>query len=255
MAAAFGWRSFSLAIAELRDPAPPSFDRSSGNPVLRRLDRDGVSVLLCAFLSASGYGGDNALWVDRAVSMCRGAAAVLPDGLVHLLASDVRERFALKALTEAFLELPDGVSRCILEGYFKSLPGFRFDESNQNSVALEQHGYLLMQLSRVFELLEFGETVNPKLPEGHPLRPFGTRAPRSLSYVPQKNRISQQVVSRQDELRRRSSCRRPNHAQRHRRRRHARRQKPAKRRRSRPVSFRRQMKNESQRVQCCGDDP
>lgn len=116
-----------------------------------------IGEALCAELDEAG--GDNAMWRERAISLL---SAVL-QALVWL--RDNEQKRLDRAILANHLvfnnskqlanhqELPSQISKP-LEAYFLSLPGYQPNATQPSPIALEQHGFLQMQFTRVLGVTE-----------------------------------------------------------------------------------------------------
>jgi hypothetical protein len=103
-------------------------------------------------------GGDHAFWRDRAVAMIDAvvpAAVWLRDQGAGLDAVVLRDMFKLEKVIDLvdpllYPDVPAAV-RDGLEAYLASLPGYNPEKKRkQSSVTCDQHGYLHMQVTKVF---------------------------------------------------------------------------------------------------------
>lgn len=126
-----------------------------------------IGEALCAELDDAG--GDNAMWRNRAISLLSSVLFVLVwkrDHRQQALNRTVLADHLLLATVEQMAfdgELPAQLSNS-LKAYLRSLPGYREGAQRQSGTALDQHGFLQMQFTRVLGLTE------------DPLEPFSRMA-------------------------------------------------------------------------------
>lgn len=145
-----------------------------------------LSNLVVSLMGDSGQGGDGDMWKGRAIgfveALMRVLVAMRDAGHILLDANSIRNYFHLPKLESMVLDkvfLRDGEESVSLEGYPPSvlepisnyvltLPGFKKEsKGKQVSQVFEQHGYITMQLMRVFTSLAdtYGHILRTRLPE------------------------------------------------------------------------------------------
>lgn len=145
-----------------------------------------LANLVTGMMDSSGSGGDGDMWKGRAIAFVEALLKVLvamrDAGYVLLDANTIRNYFPLDRI-EAIVEdkvfirdgqfsismehLPDVVLEPI-KNYLYTLPGYNKDrKGKQVSQVFEQHGYITMQLTRVFTSLAdtYGHIMRTKLAE------------------------------------------------------------------------------------------
>ena len=136
--------------------------------------------------SSKGGGGDSDMWKGRAIgfveSLMKVLVAMRDAGYILLDANSIRNYFHLPKLESIVLDklFPrDGMESVSLENfppaileplsnYVYTLPGFKKEsKGKQVSQVFEQHGYITMQLVRVFTSLAdtYGHILRTRLPE------------------------------------------------------------------------------------------
>lgn len=145
-----------------------------------------LANLVTGMMDSGGGGGDGDMWKGRAIAFVEALLKVLvamrDSGHILLDANTIRNYFPLDRI-EAIVEdkvfirdgqfsismehLPDVVLEPI-KNYLYTLPGYNKDrKGKQVSQVFEQHGYITMQLTRVFTSLAdtYGHIMRTKLAE------------------------------------------------------------------------------------------
>ncbi|NCX93304.1 MAG: phosphoesterase, partial [Gammaproteobacteria bacterium] len=146
-----------------------------------------VSLMDSGGGTSQGGGSDSDMWKGRAIafidSLMRPLVWLRDNGYLLLDASTIRRYFSLDVLEDLVYDrkvvdqkgdvtvidrpLPFEV-RDSLDNYFATLPGYQKSEKGkQSGKAYEQHGYITMQLTRIFGSLAdvYGHIVRAKLAE------------------------------------------------------------------------------------------
>lgn len=144
-----------------------------------------LSNLVVGLMDAGKEGGGGDMWKGRAISFVEALIKVLvaarDAGLILLDANSIRNYFELPKVEEiadrilprpgqepaSLADLPDVVLQP-LENYLASLPGYvKEKKGKQGSGTLEQHGYIVMQLTRLFSSLAdtYSHIIRTNLPE------------------------------------------------------------------------------------------
>ncbi len=146
-----------------------------------------LSQLVVSLMSSGKQGGGNDdMWTGRAINfveaLMKVLAAMRDAGHVLLDANSIRDYFILEKLetividkrfpvTDTYSVPLDGFPKQILEpltAYIFNLPGYnRQKKGNQGSEVREQHGFITMQLTRVFGSLAdtYGHIIRTNLAE------------------------------------------------------------------------------------------
>lgn len=145
-----------------------------------------LSQLVVSLMPDSGGGGDGDMWKGRAISFVEALMKVLvamrDEGHILLDANTIRNYFILEKLEEIVVDrrFPikdrdsialDNVNQIILDpldNYVLNLPGYnRAKKGNQAGEVREQHGFITMQLTRVFGSLAdtYGHIIRTNLAE------------------------------------------------------------------------------------------
>lgn len=144
-----------------------------------------LSNLVTSLLDAGKEGGGGDMWQGRAISFVEALMKVLvtarDDKLILLDANSIRNYFELpkvEEMADRILIRPGQESASIahfpevvmqpLENYLASLPGYiKEKKGKQGSGTLEQHGYIIMQLTRIFSSLAdtYSHIIRTNLPE------------------------------------------------------------------------------------------
>lgn len=145
-----------------------------------------LSQLVVSLMGDSGSGGDGDMWKGRAItfveSLMKMLCAMRDEGHLLLDANTIRNYFILEKLEQIVLDkrfpisetyaIPlDHMDPIILEplmNYVINLPGFnKAKKGNQAGEVREQHGFITMQLTRVFGSLAdvYGHIVRANLAE------------------------------------------------------------------------------------------
>lgn len=145
-----------------------------------------LSQLVVSLMDSSGGGGDGDMWKGRAISFVEALMKILvfmrDDGKILLDANVIRNYFELPRLESMVIDkmfIRDNnepvslshVPSSILEpihNYVINLPGYnKQKKGNQVSQVLEQHGFITMQLTRVFTSLAdtYGHILRTDLAE------------------------------------------------------------------------------------------
>tara|TARA_Y200000002_G_C22688659_1_gene667122 strand:+ start:1245 stop:3569 length:2325 start_codon:yes stop_codon:yes gene_type:complete len=145
-----------------------------------------LSNLISGMMESGGSGGDGDMWKGRAIAFVEALMKVLvamrDAGHILLDANAIRNYFGLdriEAMAEDKTFIRDGQYAISLEGmpsvilepitnYLSTLPGYNKErKGKQVSQVFEQHGYITMQLTRVFTSLAdtYGHILRTKLAE------------------------------------------------------------------------------------------
>lgn len=145
-----------------------------------------LSQLVTSLMDSSGQSGDGDMWKGRAISFVEALMKVLvamrDDGHILLDAHTIRNYFGLDKLEAMVMDRVfiregqepislENVEKVILEpidNYVINLPGYNKErKGKQVSQVLEQHGYITMQLTRVFSSLAdtYGHILRTNLAE------------------------------------------------------------------------------------------
>ncbi len=145
-----------------------------------------LSQLVVSLMSSGKQGGGDDMWTGRAINfveaLMKVLAAMRDAGHILLDANSIRDYFILEKLeqivvdkrfpvTETFSVPLDAFPKQILEpltAYINNLPGYnRQKKGNQGSEVREQHGFITMQLTRVFGSLAdtYGHIIRTNLAE------------------------------------------------------------------------------------------
>ena len=145
-----------------------------------------LSNLIAGMMESGGSGGDGDMWKGRAIAFVEALMKVLvamrDAGHILLDANTIRNYFGLdriEAMAEDRTFIRDGQYAISLEGmpsvilepitnYLSTLPGYNKErKGKQVSQVFEQHGYITMQLTRVFTSLAdtYGHILRTKLAE------------------------------------------------------------------------------------------
>jgi intracellular multiplication protein IcmO len=145
-----------------------------------------LTNLIVSMMDSGGSGGDGDMWKGRAIAFVEALMKVLvamrDAGYILLDANSIRNYFSLERLESMVIDkvfIRDGqypisiehVPDIILEpmyNYVVNLPGYHKDRrGKQVSQVFEQHGYITMQLTRIFSSLAdtYGHIIRTKLAE------------------------------------------------------------------------------------------
>jgi intracellular multiplication protein IcmO len=145
-----------------------------------------LSQLVVSLMESGSSGGDGDMWKGRAINFVEALMKVLvamrDAGHILLDANSIRNYFALERIEamvtdKAFIRDDqdpisiEGFPAVVLEpikNYLHNLPGYNKTKKGQQvSQVLEQHGYITMQLTRVFGSLAdtYGHIMRTKLAE------------------------------------------------------------------------------------------
>lgn len=145
-----------------------------------------LSNLISGMMESGGSSGDGDMWKGRAIAFVEALMKVLvamrDAGHILLDANAIRNYFGLdriEAMAEDRIFIRDGQYSISLEGmpsvilepitnYLSTLPGYNKErKGKQVSQVFEQHGYITMQLTRVFTSLAdtYGHILRTKLAE------------------------------------------------------------------------------------------
>lgn len=145
-----------------------------------------LSQLVVSLMDAGSGGGDGDMWKGRAISFVEALMKVLvamrDEGHILLDANSIRSYFILEKLEQIVIDrrFPkndresvslDNVPQVILDpidNYILNLPGYnRSKKGNQAGEVREQHGFITMQLGRVFSSLAdtYGHIIRTNLAE------------------------------------------------------------------------------------------
>ncbi len=145
-----------------------------------------LSQLVVSLMSSGKQGGNDDMWTGRAINFVEALMKVLvvmrDAGHILLDANSIRDYFILEKLeqivvdkqfpvSETFNVSLDTFPKQILEpltAYIYNLPGYnRQKKGNQGSEVREQHGFITMQLTRVFGSLAdtYGHIIRTNLAE------------------------------------------------------------------------------------------
>jgi intracellular multiplication protein IcmO len=145
-----------------------------------------LSQLIVSLMEGGGGGGDGDMWKGRAISFVEALMKVLvamrDEGHILLDANSIRNYFILEKLEQIVVDrrFPisendsvslDGLPSIILDAidnYILNLPGYnRAKKGNQAGEVREQHGFITMQLTRVFSSLAdtYGHIIRTNLAE------------------------------------------------------------------------------------------
>lgn len=145
-----------------------------------------LSELVTSLMDSGGQSGDGDMWKGRAISFVQALMKILvamrDDGHLLLDAHTVRNYFILEKLEQIVVDkmfpldngspvpladLPDVVLQP-LKMYLDNLPGYvPAKKGNQSGEVREQHGFITMQLTRVFSSLAdtYGHIIRANLAE------------------------------------------------------------------------------------------
>lgn len=145
-----------------------------------------LSNLVVSMMDSSGSGGDGDMWKGRAIAFVEALMKVLvamrDAGHILLDANVIRNYFGLDRIEAMVLDkafIRDGQYAVSMEGlaenitepmrnYLFNLPGYNKERrGKQVSQVFEQHGFITMQLTRVFSSLadSYGHILRTKLAE------------------------------------------------------------------------------------------
>jgi intracellular multiplication protein IcmO len=145
-----------------------------------------LSQLVVSLMDSGGGGGDGDMWKGRAISFVEALMKILcamrDDGHILLDANSIRGYFILEKLetivvdrqfpvTDTHLVPLDNLPSLVLDpidNYIYNLPGYnRAKKGNQAGEVREQHGFITMQLGRVFSSLAdtYGHIIRTNLAE------------------------------------------------------------------------------------------
>jgi intracellular multiplication protein IcmO len=145
-----------------------------------------LSQLVVSLMSSGKQGGGDDMWTGRAInfveSLMKVLTAMRDAGHILLDANSIRDYFVLEKLEQIVIDkrfpisetysVPlDTFPKQILEpliAYMNNLPGYnRQKKGNQGSEVREQHGFITMQLTRVFGSLAdaYGHIIRTNLAE------------------------------------------------------------------------------------------
>ena len=145
-----------------------------------------LSNLAVSLMPDGGGGGDGDMWKGRAISFVEALMKILvamrDDGHILLDANSIRNYFILEKLEQMVvdrrfplnerdsvpLENYPAVILDPLDNYILNLPGYqRAKKGNQAGEVREQHGFITMQLTRVFSSLAdtYGHIIRTNLAE------------------------------------------------------------------------------------------
>ena len=145
-----------------------------------------LSQLVVSLMSSGKQGGGDDMWTGRAInfveSLMKVLAAMRDAGHILLDANSIRDYFILEKLETIVIDKKFPISETysvpldayppqILEpltAYINNLPGYnRQKKGNQGSEVREQHGFITMQLTRVFGSLAdtYGHIIRTNLAE------------------------------------------------------------------------------------------
>lgn len=145
-----------------------------------------LSQLVVSLMSSGKQGGNDDMWTGRAINFVEALmkilAAMRDAGHILLDANSIRDYFILEKLEQIVIDKQFPVSDTFsvpLEGfppqilepltaYINNLPGYnRQKKGNQGSEVREQHGFITMQLTRVFGSLAdaYGHIIRTNLAE------------------------------------------------------------------------------------------
>ena len=145
-----------------------------------------LANLVTGMMDSSGGGGDGDMWKGRAIAFVEALLKVLvamrDGGYILLDANTIRNYFPLdriEAMVEDLVFIRDGQFSISMEhlpdvvlepikNYLYTLPGYNKErKGKQVSQVFEQHGYITMQLTRVFTSLAdtYGHIMRTKLAE------------------------------------------------------------------------------------------
>ena len=145
-----------------------------------------LTQLVVSLMSSGGNSSDGDMWKGRAIAFVEALMKVLvymrDEGVILLDANSIRNYFLLPRLEAMVLDLQflrddqepvslEGVPDVILEpirNYILNLPGYNKEKKGkQVSQVLEQHGFITMQLTRVFSSLAdtYGHIIRTNLAE------------------------------------------------------------------------------------------
>lgn len=131
---------------------------------------DALTNLLVSLMDDAG--GDGAMWKGRAESLMTGLMLALVSlrnqGKLLLDVNAIREFLPLDKVIELY-KRPDLSEKAVgaLKAYLESLPGYAHNQKKLSDTALEQHGYLLMQYTKVLGSLsdQYGHIFRTELGE------------------------------------------------------------------------------------------
>ena len=145
-----------------------------------------LSQLIVSLMDSGSSSGDGDMWKGRAISFVEALMKVLvamrDEGHILLDANIIRSYFILEKLEQIVVDrrfpisetesIPlDGIPQVVLDGidnYIFNLPGYnRAKKGNQAGEVREQHGFITMQLTRVFSSLAdtYGHIIRTNLAE------------------------------------------------------------------------------------------
>lgn len=119
---------------------------------------NGLTELIVGLMGGGSGGGDGDMWKGRAISMVGAVMRALVwkrDNQNLLLDVEVlRDNILFENIQKLALDsdLPSEVVSS-LNGYLQSLPGYVVGEETQEATTLEQHGFLMMQFTRILSSL------------------------------------------------------------------------------------------------------
>jgi len=145
-----------------------------------------LSQLVVSLMGDSSKGGSGDMWKGRAISFVEALMRVLvyvrDEGHILLDANSIRNYFSLERLEPMIMDKVfirdeqepvslENAPKIVLEpmyNYITNLPGYNKEKKGkQVSQVREQHGYITMQLTRVFSSLAdtYGHILRTNLPE------------------------------------------------------------------------------------------
>lgn len=145
-----------------------------------------LTQLVVSLMDSAGESSDGDMWKGRAISFVEALMKILvymrDEGKILLDANSIRNYFSLTMLEPIVCDkifpridlepvsLADAPAIVLepIKNYMINLPGYDFNKKGkQGSQTLEQHGFITMQLTRVFSSLAdtYGHIIRTNLPE------------------------------------------------------------------------------------------
>ena len=152
-------------ITSGRDFVEKQYDKVTNNMNMMGNTSSGMLIeLIVALMDDSGGGGD--MWKGRAISfvaaLTRPLVFLRDKGYINLAPESYLEYFELNAIEELVWEHKGKYGETFdvvcapLRSYLLTLPGYQKNKiKKQETKTLEQHGFIVMQLTRIFNDLTF----------------------------------------------------------------------------------------------------
>lgn len=152
-------------ITSGRDFVEKQYDKVTNNMNMMGNTSSGMLIqLIVALMDDSGGGGD--MWKGRAISfvaaLTRPLVYLRDKGFINLAPESYLEYFELNAIEELVWEHKGKYGDMFevvcspLRSYLLTLPGYQKNKiKKQETKTLEQHGFIVMQLTRIFNDLTF----------------------------------------------------------------------------------------------------